>query len=164
MEKAFERFQEQSEHPLFDNVVFWIAIILALIGNFVFGIVFIPFLLVMRTWEASGFVFLLGVSFGYLFLKILKGLSGSDSAKGSRVIAWIFLPVVALVTVYVVTTLTNKLAVLMDLPLSRTTRRRTVYAFSLILPYLTDEYEWHYFLTHKEKRFKTLSSHFLLTG
>ncbi len=139
VEKAFERFQEQSEHPLFDNVVFWIAIILALIGNFVFGIVFIPFLLVMRTWEASGFVFLLGVSFGYLFLKILKGLSGSDSAKGSRVIAWIFLPVVALVTVYVVTTLTNKLAVLMDLPLSHEPLVvGAVYAFSLILPYLTD--------------------------
>lgn len=138
LESSFKRYSEQSQQPLIQKIIYWAAIILAIIGNLVTGVVFIPFLLVMKTWQASGFLLLIGISFGYLYLKILSGL-GKEEEK-ENVIAWIFLPVLALITVYVITTLTNKLAEILQLQVTHSPIIiGTVYSLALTLPYVIDK-------------------------
>jgi len=136
LEQSLNRDSETSQRGLYETFIYWTAIIIAIIGNFAFGVVFIPFLLVMKTWEATGFITFIGIVFGYLYLKILKGLEGENE---QQVIAWIFLPTLALITVYIITTLTNKLAELLQLPQTHSPIIiGTAYALALTLPYIVD--------------------------
>ena len=135
LEQSLDRYSEHSHKGTFEKFVYWTAIIIAIIGNFAFGVVFIPFLLVMKTWEATGFITFIGIVFGYLYLKILKGIEGNEQ----QVIAWIFLPTLALITTYIITTLTNKLAELLQLPSTHSPLIiGTTYALALTLPYIID--------------------------
>ena len=90
-----------------DQLVYWIALILAIIGNIVLSVVLIPFLLVLNNIQLYIFVVILASSFGLLFSQILKDIEGLD--KKHHVIAGIFIPALALINVYVMVNLANYL-------------------------------------------------------
>jgi len=90
-----------------DKIVYWIALILAIVGNIILSVVLIPFLLVLNSIQLYLFVVILASSFGLLFSQLLKDIEGLDRAH--HVIAGIFIPALALINVYVMVNLANYL-------------------------------------------------------
>lgn len=90
-----------------DRLVYWVALILAIVGNIILSVVLIPFLLVLDNIQLYIFVVVLATSFGLLFSQILKDIEGLD--KKHHIIAGIFIPALALINVYVMVNLANYL-------------------------------------------------------
>lgn len=90
---------------LLDQLIYWVALILAIIGNIVLSVVLIPFLLVLNSIQLYIFVVILASSFGLLFSQLLKDIQGLD--RKHYVIAGIFIPTLALINVYVMVNLAN---------------------------------------------------------
>jgi hypothetical protein len=90
---------------VFDQLVYWVALILAIVGNIVLSVVLIPFLLVLNNIQLYIFVVVLAGSFGLLFSQILRDIEGLD--KKHHVIAGIFIPALALINIYVMVNLAN---------------------------------------------------------
>jgi len=88
-----------------DQLVYWVALILAIVGNIALSVVLIPFLLVLNNIQLYIFVVILASSFGLLFSQLLKDIQGLD--KKHHVIAGIFIPALALINVYVMVNLAN---------------------------------------------------------
>jgi len=92
---------------LFDKMVYWLALMLAIVGNIILSVVLIPFLLALENVYLYFVIIVIAFSFGLLFSILLKDIDGLD--KRHHVIAGIFLPCLALINVYVMVNLANYL-------------------------------------------------------
>lgn len=119
-----------------DKVVYWFALILAIVGNLFLSVVLIPFLMVLNSVQSYFFIITISFSFGFLFSSILKDIDGLD--KRHHVIAGIFIPCLALINVYVMVDLANYI----DEALGITVFHHNpiivsiVYALFFVIPYL----------------------------
>jgi len=98
----------------FDSLVYWTALGIAILGNFVLSIVLIPFLLILSGLSLYFALLLIGLAFGALLdflLRIIERIGRQD------IIAEIFIPAIALINVYIMTNLANVLALKIQLPL-----------------------------------------------
>ena len=130
---------------LLDKIVYWFALILAIVGNIILSVVLIPFLLALKNIHLYPVIIVIAFSFGLLFSILLRDIDGLD--KRHHVIAGIFLPCLALINVYVMVNLANYL----DKALKTTTTPHSpilisiIYVAFFILPYifnlLTKKYE-----------------------
>ncbi len=92
---------------ILDKLVYWVALVLAIVGNIILSVVLIPFLLVLTSIQLYIFVVVLAGSFGLLFSQLLKDIEGLDTRH--HVIAGIFIPCLALINIYVMVNLANYL-------------------------------------------------------
>lgn len=87
-------------------VLYWVTLIVAIIGNMIISVVLIPFLIAIQSTIALyAIVALLGLAFGFLFNVLLIDIEHIDPRH--RVIAGIFIPVLALINIYIVVNITN---------------------------------------------------------
>ena len=139
---------------ILDDVIYWFVMILAIAGNFALSVVLIPFLIGVRGHYVYGILLLFGIVFGSLFNFLVQEIEVIE--PGQHILGWLFIPVIALVNVYIIASLTNtflevsKFAENMHSPLLA----GVIYAFAFMIPYM---------YTSKGKKFlKSFVSHALL--
>jgi hypothetical protein len=119
-----------------DIAVFWVALFVAILGNFILSIVLVPFLLIMSGWMLYASLFFVGLSFGLLFAVIISYIEKIETKH--HIIAGVFIPALALINVYIITYFANELIVLLKLT---TTAHNPglvsiTYVVAFTLPYL----------------------------
>lgn len=90
-----------------NRVVYWTALLVALIGNLIISAALIPFLIVLKSFQLYIIIAILALSFGMLFNLLLKDIENVD--KKHHIIAGIFIPGLAILNIFIITSLANHL-------------------------------------------------------
>jgi len=111
IEKTLRIFEkaEENKRPsliLLDKLVYWVAILLVIIGNFVISVVLIPLLLTMQSAITLYFIiFILAIAFGLLFSLLLGDIGTINREK--LIMPEIFIPIIAVINIWVVVYIAN---------------------------------------------------------
>lgn len=123
------------ESPL----VYWTALLVAIIGNIILSVVLIPFMIVLKGPILYLMVAVLALMFGTLFNILLRDIESID--REHHVIASVFIPALALVNIYVVVSITGPIKTfltgspLVDNPWGLS----IVYVVAFVLPYILNK-------------------------
>lgn len=96
-----------------DISVYWIGLLIAVAGNFIISIVLLPFLVIMKESYLYVSLALLGLAFGALLHILLREIEHLQHKH--HIIAEMFIPSIALLNVYIVTKLANRISATMQL-------------------------------------------------
>ena len=96
-----------------NNLLYWILLVIAIVGNFVVSVVLVPFLVSLKGAGLYFILFFIGLSFGLVFGFILHSIE--DLRPRKHVIAGIFIPAIAIINVAMMAILSNKLIMIMKL-------------------------------------------------
>lgn len=142
IEKASKILEEAPEKKsstviIIDEIAYWSGLILAILGNFVISVVLIPFLIVIKTVYLYLALIFLGVSFGWLFSILIDDIEKIKSSP--HIVAWIFIPSIAVINIFIMVNLANHIAKLMEMSSSvhQAPFVSFVYVLSFMMPYLT---------------------------
>lgn len=105
-----KKIRDQDVSSTLNKVVYWGALLVAIVGNLIVSVVLIPFLLVLSKMQLYIIIIIIGIAFGALFNMLLKDIEELD--KKHHVIAGIFIPALAIINVFIMTQLANYLTVL----------------------------------------------------
>ena len=87
-------------------VLYWTTLIVMIIGNMIISVILIPFLIAIEsTVTLYSIIALLGLAFGFLFNILLIDIEHIDPRH--HVIAGIFIPVLALINIFIIVNITN---------------------------------------------------------
>lgn len=87
-------------------ILYWMTLIVAIIGNMIISVILIPLLIAIESAVALySIIALLGLAFGFLFNVLLIDIEQIDPKH--HVIAGIFIPVIALINIFIVVNITN---------------------------------------------------------
>ncbi|MBW2967754.1 hypothetical protein KY362_04665 [Candidatus Woesearchaeota archaeon] len=90
-----------STHP----IIYWVGLFIAIIGNILLSVTLIPFLMILSSAQLYIILGVVGAIFGAMFNHILRDIEHVDEKH--HVMAGVFIPGVALITVYMMTTVAN---------------------------------------------------------
>ena len=93
---------QKTSHP----ILYWASLIVAIIGNFLLSVTLIPFLMILGSAQVYMILGLVGVVFGAMFNLVLKDLEHIDDTH--HVVAGIFIPAMALITIYLMASVANR--------------------------------------------------------
>lgn len=131
--KIIEKAKE-SKHPkikLLDKAVYWLSLLLAIIGNFVISLALIPELLVLEGLQLYLITATLGISFGMLFELLVRTIENLKARH--HLLLSIIIPLLAVIN-FVIVSINMKRLVGIDNP-QNPVIVGIVYALSFILPY-----------------------------
>ena len=118
-----------------DKSIYWVVLLVAIIGNLVISIVLIPFLMVLKEYLLYLIIIILGVTFGLFFNLLINNIEGLK--KTQHLIAGLFIPIFALVNLFYITGTANYLQSLMKIDNAQQPWLiGIVYAAAFISPYL----------------------------
>ena len=119
-----------------DSVIYWILLIVAMIGNMVISIILIPFLLAFRKIPLYFIIIILAALFGFLFDQLIRDIENLE--KKHHIIAWAFIPSLAVINTYYMTSFTNHLTEVFNLPITSNSPLLVsiVYVAAFISPYI----------------------------
>ena len=123
-----------------DEVLIWISLFVAVVGNFVLSVVIVPFLIIMSGIALYATIFCFGAAFGMLFTIILRNMARFEQKM--HILAGLFIPVIGLINVYILARMSNKLISLLQLKTSEHNPLlvSVMYIFAFLLPYLLLHY------------------------
>jgi hypothetical protein len=130
-----------------DQLAFFVALMIAIIGNFIISVVMVPFLLLLQGLGLYFTIFVIGVTFGVLFNVLVHYIE--DLKQGQHIIAGAFIPALALINIYLITHFSNKLEVLLllETPAHSPIIVSMTYVIAFVLPFVIKH------ITHlKQKR------------
>lgn len=119
-----------------DSIIYWILLVIAIIGNMVISIILIPFLLALKKIPLYFIIIILAALFGFLFDQLIRDIENLE--KKHHIIAWAFIPSLAVINTYYMTSFTNHLIKTFNLPLSSNSPLLVsiVYVAAFISPYI----------------------------
>lgn len=91
-------------HP----ILYWLGLIIAIIGNFVLSVAFIPFMMFLTSLQLYVILAVVAYIFGAVFNVIIKDIEHIDTKH--HIIAGAFIPALALITVFVMTNVSNRVS------------------------------------------------------
>ncbi|MBD3361918.1 hypothetical protein GF358_03955 [Candidatus Woesearchaeota archaeon] len=132
------RSAEKQKTPLikfFDTIVYGVALLIAIIGNFIVSVVIVPILIALTGFPLYFTLFFVGISFGALLYTVIKMVEAINPKK--NLIAGLIIASLALINIYMITNLTNKLELQMGLTKFHDPILVSIaYAGGYILPYI----------------------------
>jgi hypothetical protein len=93
---------QTASHP----ILYWAGLVVAIIGNLLISVTLIPFLMILDSSQLYIILGIVGVVFGGMFNVILKDIEQVDQSH--HVVAGVFIPAIALITVYIMTGVANR--------------------------------------------------------
>ncbi|MBW3011597.1 hypothetical protein KY311_00265 [Candidatus Woesearchaeota archaeon] len=131
--------QKEITHKSMSRILYWSTLIVAIIGNFIVSLVLVPFLLVLSSLTLYFIIFVIGVSFGSLFNLLIRDIEYIDPSH--HVIAGVFLPAIAIVTIIAVVNFANQFNVVLHVsPFHQNPIIvSTTYVIAFLLPYVIDQ-------------------------
>ena len=131
-----------------DQIVYWFFLLITLLGNFIVAVALVPFmLLVAEPVYLYPVVVIIAVTFGALFDNLIRDIL--DIPNAPKIMPELFIPAIALISVYIMVSLNNELAVLWQLPygVHEPIIMGVFYTLGFMLPY--------YFTWQKQQQAKT---------
>ena len=118
-----------------DAVIYWVLLFVTIIGNLVISIILIPFLLAFKKIPLYLVIILLAAMFGYLFDILIRDIEHLENKH--HIIAWVFIPALAIINTYYMTSFTNHLTEALKLPLAPHSPLliSVTYVSAFVLPY-----------------------------
>lgn len=101
---------QKATHP----IIYWVGLVVAIIGNLLLSVALIPFLMILNSMQVYVILGIIGVVFGSMFNLIIKDIEHIDQTH--HVMAGIFIPSIALITVYVMASVANRFNALINNP------------------------------------------------
>ena len=89
-------------HP----IIYWVGLVVAIIGNLLLAVTLIPFLMILTSIQLYIILGVVGIVFGGLFNVILRDIEHVDESH--HIVAGIFIPAIALITVYIMASVANR--------------------------------------------------------
>lgn len=136
VDKTFEIIKKVKEKKpkhikLLDKVVYWVILLLAVIGNFIISIPMILFLFVLQPLQLYPIIILMGVSFGLLIEILIRDIEHLE--RRHHMMFVLIIPFLALINFFIITLIVDRLKI--------TTKFNPfivgiTYAISFILPYI----------------------------
>jgi len=96
-----QSFYRESASPL----LYWAGLIVLIIGNLFFALILVPVLMVLTKVQLFIVVSIMGLTFGLMFDFLLRDIEHVDQQH--HIIAGLFIPAIALITVFVMVNLAN---------------------------------------------------------
>lgn len=144
IEKTIEIVNNADEKRLditkkIDKIIYFIAILIAIVGNFIISIILIPFLITITNKIALGvIIFAISLSFGYLFNFILKDIKELDTQN--HIIAGLFIPCLGVINIFVITNVSNHFVNILNIQNPHNPIVvGFIYLASFITPYFSDK-------------------------
>ena len=127
-----------------DQIVYFVALFMTLLGNFVIAVILVPFMLVASPIYLYPVLVVIGVTFGALYNNIIKDILDIDDAP--KIMPELFLPAIAIIVVYIMVNLSNYFAALLELQLltHEPIMMGLFYTMGFMIPY--------YFTWNKQKQ------------
>ncbi len=134
------RKKKSQKIKFLDEVVYWVFLIISILGNFIFSVVLVPFMLILTGFYLFAVLFIIGFAFGMLINSIMREMQKIEAKK--HIIPILLIVALALINVYIITTFTNRLEVLLEVatPAHDPIMISATYSLAFILPYLFSEY------------------------
>ena len=112
IEKTIRIVKEARErkHPaikFLDKTVYWTALIVAIIGNFIISISLVPSLMALKSFQLFLVIVVLGVSFGLLFELLVRSIEHLETRH--HVFLGILIPITAIINFFIITLMANSL-------------------------------------------------------
>lgn len=96
-----------------EDLLYWTILIISILGNFVVSIALVPFLITLEGWPLYFCTLILGSTFGWMLTFILFSIEKLQPRQ--KVMANVLIPAVALINIVIITTMSNKLILLLKL-------------------------------------------------
>lgn len=117
-----------------NRVVYWSALMLLAMANFVISVILVPFILTLGEWQLSLTLFILGLTFGLIFNHLVNDIEHLETHH--EYLAVIFIPAIGIMNMFIMATLANRVAQTLGLPVHENPLFiSTVYVIGLLLPY-----------------------------
>ena len=127
-----------NRHPkikMLDKSVYWISLLVAIIGNFIISISLIPILLALNNLPLYIVLITLGVSFGLLFELLIRTIEHLEAKH--HVFLGVMMPIIAVINVVIIVTLSNNLEKIINIENPHSPLfAGIVYALAFMMPYL----------------------------
>lgn len=129
---------EESKHEIhYAQIIFWSALLVIVIGNFVVSLVLIPFLLVLNSYVLFSLVIILGGTIGFLYNFLIRDIGHLQ--RKHHIIAGIIIPLVAVFNLGVIVYATNSFISKLDVVNQHNPWMiSVVFAVAILLPYFID--------------------------
>ncbi|MBL7054441.1 hypothetical protein ISS05_01645 [Candidatus Woesearchaeota archaeon] len=104
------REAKKNKHPaikFLDKAVYWISLLIAIIGNGIISIVLMPFLMTLKSFQLYLVVVTIGISFGLLFELLIRSIVHLKTKH--HLFFGFFIPLVAIINVFIITNIVNNL-------------------------------------------------------
>ena len=129
---------KEKKHPaikFLDKTVYWISLIIAIIGNFIISIALIPFLMVLKSIQLFLVIIVLGLSFGLMFELLIRSIEHLEVKH--HIFLAVLIPVVAVINVFIITLVSNNLEEIFNINNPQNPFLvGVVYAVAFILPFI----------------------------
>ncbi|MCX6710006.1 MAG: hypothetical protein NTV63_03590 [Candidatus Woesearchaeota archaeon] len=117
-----------------DSAVYWIGLILMIVGNIVLSVIMIPTLIVLSKTALYFILIVISLAFGTMFSLLLNQI---EAIQGKKIIAPLFIPALALINIYYITSVSNTFSSRLNIQkVNSPVAMGIVYAFFFILPYI----------------------------
>ena len=127
-----------NKHPkikILDKLVFWISLLIAIIGNFIISISLIPILLALSNLPLYIVLITLGVSFGLLFELLIRTIEHLEAKH--YILLGVIMPIIAVINVIIIVTFSNNLEKIVNIENPHNPLLvGIIYALAFMLPYL----------------------------
>lgn len=135
---------KENKHPaikFLDKTVYWIALVVAIIGNFIISIALIPFLLALKPFQLYLTIITIGIAIGLLFELLIRSITHLEAEH--HLFFGFYIPIIAIINVFIITIIANNLEdVLMIENVHNPLVVSVVYGVAFIIPYAV----YHLFL------------------
>lgn len=138
-EGIFNQAAEKTDTKRIDLFVYWSALIISIILNVVVSGVIIPLIFMIHGLALIGLIFVISIFFGWVFYILIKDIENMEVHH--HIIAGLFIPAIALVNVFIIVSLANRLIQtnmpeLLSIPLANPLQISIVYVIGFTVPYL----------------------------
>ncbi|MBW2981654.1 hypothetical protein KY343_02125 [Candidatus Woesearchaeota archaeon] len=138
-EEIIERRRREDKSRTFismNRVLYWSAIVVIVLGNFIISIFLIPFLLVLKKLSLDIIIVTIAFAFGLLFNLLITDIEHVE--KKHHLFALIMIPLIALINFVIMVNVANSLGKAMNLSFVRENPYfiSLLYIVAFILPYL----------------------------
>lgn len=96
-----------------DFSLYWVLLVVAILANFVLSVTLVPFLMTMEGIALYSILFIIAVTFGFLFSQILHAIELLHPRQ--HLVLGILIPSIALINFAILTLLSNKLIIALQL-------------------------------------------------
>ena len=123
-----------NKHPhikILDKSVYWISLIVAIIGNIIISISLIPVLLALRSFQLYLIIITMGIAFGLLFELLIRTIEHLETKH--HIFLSIIIPINAVINIIVIIIFSNRLEGAINI--QNPVLIGVVYAVAFILPY-----------------------------
>jgi len=126
-----------NKHPkikILDKSVYWISLIVAIIGNIIISISLIPFLLALRSFQLYLIIITMGIAFGLLFELLIRTIEHLETKH--HLFLSIIIPIIAVINIIAIVLFSNRLEEAINIQNPHNpVLIGVVYAVAFMLPY-----------------------------